>query len=133
MNTAPTARPRRFVTPWLVWGSGLVAYVVAVAQRSSFGVAGLVAAHRFGVDETMLSLFVVIQLATYAAMQLPVGVAVDRWGPRRTLSVGALTMAVGQLVMTVAPHVGVALAARVLIGSGDAAIFVSAVRLVGLW
>ena len=128
-----TAATRRSATPWLVWSAALVAYIAAVVHRSSFGVAGLVAAGRFGVDETVLSLFVVIQLGTYAAMQLPVGVAVDHWGPRRTLTVGSVLMAVGQLVMTFAPNVGVALAARVLIGSGDAAIFVSAVRLVATW
>ena len=128
-----TAVARRPSTPWLVWSAALVAYIAAVVHRSSFGVAGLTAANRFGVDATVLSLFVVIQLATYAAMQLPVGVGVDRWGPRRMLTIGSVTMTVGQLVMTVAPSVGVALAARVLIGSGDAAIFVSAVRLVATW
>ncbi len=128
-----TVDAHRRATPWIVWGAGLVAYIAAVVHRSSFGVAGLVAAGRFHVDATVLSLFVVIQLATYALMQLPVGMAVDRWGPRRTLTIGSATMAVGQLVMTFAPNVGVALAARVLIGSGDAAIFVSALRLVATW
>ncbi len=128
-----TAVTRRSRTPWVVWGAALVAYVAAVVHRSSFGVAGLTAADRFGADATVLSLFVVIQLGTYAVMQLPVGVGVDRWGPRRMLTAGSVTMAAGQLVMTFAPSVGVALAARVLIGSGDAAIFVSAVRLVATW
>ncbi|OJV81518.1 MAG: hypothetical protein BGO37_06150 [Cellulomonas sp. 73-92] len=127
------ALTRRSATPWIVWGAGLVAYIAAVVHRSSFGVAGLVAADRFRVDATVLSLFVVIQLATYALMQLPVGVGVDRWGPRRMLTIGSVTMAAGQLVMTFAPTVGIALAARVLIGSGDAAIFVSALRLVAAW
>ncbi|HEY0119632.1 MAG TPA: MFS transporter [Cellulomonas sp.] len=130
-GTTAVARSSR--TPWIVWSAALVAYVAAVVHRSSFGVAGLTAADRFGVDATVLSLFVVIQLGTYAVMQLPVGVGVDRWGPRLMLTVGSVTMAVGQLVMTFAPNVGVALAARVLIGSGDAAIFVSAVRLVATW
>ncbi|WP_179951049.1 MFS transporter [Xylanimonas oleitrophica] len=118
---------------WIVWAAGLLTYVVAVAHRSSFGVAGLEATDRFGVQATVLSLFVVVQLAVYAAMQLPMGVALDRWGPRRLLVLGSLTMTVGQLVMTFAPGVGVAIVARVLIGSGDAAIFVSAVRLVWSW
>jgi nitrate/nitrite transporter NarK len=129
----PAATTARRRTPWLVWGGALVAYAAAVAQRSSFGVAGLAATDRFGVGATTLSLFVVIQLAVYAAMQLPSGVALDRWGPRRMLTIGSATMAVGQLAMSLAPTVGVALAARVLIGSGDAAIFVSSVRLVQTW
>jgi phage shock protein PspC (stress-responsive transcriptional regulator) len=51
---------RHSATPWIAWGAGLVAYIAAVVHRSSFGVAGLVAANRFGVDATVLSLFVVI-------------------------------------------------------------------------
>ena len=130
--TPPPARTSR-ATPWLVWGAGLVVYVLAVAQRSSFGVAGLEAAHRFGVQSTVLSLFVVVQLATYAGMQIPMGIALDRFGPRRLLAAGAITMAVGQLGMALAPSVGVAIAVRVLVGSGDAAVFISAVRLVWAW
>ncbi len=118
---------------WLVWSGALLAYVVAVVQRSSFGVAGLVGAERFGVDATTLSLFAVIQITMYALMQVPAGVAMDRWGPRRLLMIGSVTMAVGQLAMAFAPSIGVALAARVLIGAGDAGIFVSAVRLVAAW
>ncbi|WP_425953709.1 MFS transporter [Xylanimonas sp. McL0601] len=120
-------------TPWLAWAAGLAVYVLAVAHRSSFGVAGLVAADRFGVQATVLSLFVVVQLATYAGMQIPMGVALDRWGPRRLLTFGALTMAAGQAGMALAPGVGVAIALRVLVGCGDAAVFISAVRLVWGW
>lgn len=118
---------------WLVWSSGLLVYIVAVAHRSSFGVAGLAAQSRFGVAATVLSLFVVIQLSVYAAAQVPVGIALDRFGPRTLLTTGAVTMAVGQLGMTVSHGVSTALAARVLIGAGDAMIFVSAVRLVAAW
>lgn len=118
---------------WVVWSAGLLVYVVAVAHRSSFGVAGLAAQSRFGVAATVLSLFVVIQLSVYAAAQVPVGVALDRFGPRALLTTGAITMAVGQLGMTLSHSVSTALAARVLIGAGDAMIFVSAVRLVTSW
>jgi len=129
--TGPRAHtPRR---AWLVWAAGLGVYIAAVVHRSSFGVTGLVAADRFGVDATTLSLFVVVQVSVYAALQLPGGIALDRFGPRAVLTVGSATMAAGQLVMALAPDVRVALAARVLIGSGDAAIFVSAVRLAGSW
>lgn len=126
-----TAPDRR--RAWLVWSGALLAYVVAVLHRSSFGVAGLPSAERFGVDATTLSLFAVIQVSMYAVMQVPAGVALDRWGARRLLVLGSVTMALGQLAMAFAPSVGVALAARVLIGSGDAAIFVSAIQLVAIW
>jgi MFS family permease len=119
--------------PWVVWGAGLFVYILAVANRSSFGVAGLLAAQRFGVSATVLSLFVVVQLAVYAGMQLPAGMALDVWGPRRLLVIGAIAMSIGQLAMALVPSVQLAIVARVLIGAGDATVFVSAVRLVWDW
>jgi len=117
----------------VVWGGGLLVYILAVANRSSFGVAGLSAAERFGVSATVLSLFVVVQLGVYAIMQLPAGMALDRFGPRILLVIGGLMMAVGQFTMALAPALNWAFVARVLIGAGDATIFVSAVRLVWDW
>jgi hypothetical protein len=45
---------------YLVWSAGLFAYVVAVLQRSSFGVSGLEAADRFGASPTVLAGFLVL-------------------------------------------------------------------------
>ncbi|MCL2849708.1 MAG: MFS transporter [Micrococcales bacterium] len=113
--------------------AGTFVYTAAVAHRSAFGVAGLTAADRFGLGATTLSLFVVVQVVVYAAMQLPVGVGVDRWGPRATLTVGAALATAGQLGMVLAPDVPAALVARVLVGAGDATAFVTVVRLIPAW
>lgn len=118
---------------WFVWGVGLLAYAVAVFHRSSLGVAGVAAQERFSAGASAVSLFVVLQLAVYAAMQVPVGVAVDRLGSRRMIVLGALTMAAGQLVLALAHDVPTAILARVLVGAGDATTFISVLRLVPLW
>jgi hypothetical protein len=52
----------------LVWAVGLAAYTVGVMHRTSFGVAGLDAAERFGASPAVLSGFVVLQLLVYAAL-----------------------------------------------------------------
>jgi MFS family permease len=44
-----------------------------------------------------------------------------------------ILMAVGQLVMALSPNVGIAIAARMLLGAGDAAVFPSVLRLVATW
>lgn len=118
---------------WLAWGTGLVAYVVAVFHRSSLGVAGAAAQERFSAGASTLSLFLVLQLAVYAAMQVPVGVALDRFGSRRLLVAGALIMAAGQATLAVASTVPVAVLARVLVGAGDAMTFLSVLRILPLW
>ena len=119
--------------PLLVWGVGVFAYVVAVFHRSSLGVAGLAAAHRFGVGPSVLALFSVAQLAMYAMMQIPVGVLLDRFGSRRMLMAGGALMAVGQLAFALVGDVRLAIGARVLIGMGDAMTFISVLRLVAMW
>jgi len=118
---------------WLIWGIGVSAYVVAVFHRYSLGVAGVDAAQRFGVSAAVLSVFSVVQLGVYAAMQIPAGVLLDRFGSRRLIATGALVMGLGQLSFALADGVALALAARVLLGVGDAVIFVSVLRLVALW
>ncbi|MGN6334128.1 MAG: MFS transporter [Motilibacteraceae bacterium] len=118
---------------WVVWAVGVVAYVVAVLQRTSFGVAGLDAAHRFGASAGILATFTVLQLLVYAGLQVPVGVALDRVGSRRLVVTGAVLMAGGQVLLATAGSVGVAVAARVLVGAGDAMTFVSVLRLVSAW
>ena len=117
----------------MLWGVAVAAYAIAVFNRASLGVASLEAQHRFHATATELSLFSVLQLAVYAAMQIPVGVVLDRLGTRKLVIAGALVMGGGQLVLAVAHSVGWAIVARVLVGMGDAMTFISVLRLVGLW
>ncbi len=127
---------RGAVTPgkaWLVWSAALAAYVVAVLQRTSLGVAGIAASERFGASASILATFAVLQLLVYAGLQIPVGVSVDRLGPRRLIATGALVMAAGQAMLAVSHQLTLAILARVLVGAGDAMTFVSVLRLVTAW
>ena len=116
-----------------MWAVGLTAYVVAVFSRASLGVAGVQAQERFEAGASVLSLFVVLQLVVYAGLQVPVGVALDRFGSRRMILAGALTIASGQLTLALADDVATAVLARVLVGAGDAMTFISVLRVVSLW
>ena len=118
---------------YLVWSAGLLAYLVGVMQRSSFGVAGLDAAERFGAAPAVLSGFIVLQLLVYAALQVPVGLLLDRFGARRMVLTGALTMAAAQALLALATSLPLAIAARVLVGIGDALTFISVLSVVSVW
>ncbi|GAA4976952.1 MFS transporter [Kineococcus glutinatus] len=125
----PTAPPGAH----LVLAVGVLGYGLAVLDRTSLGVAGIEAADRFGIGAGSLSSFAVLQLLVYAALQVPVGVLIDRWGARTMVVLGGALMASGQLVLALAAHVEVAVAARVLLGAGDAMTFVSVLRIVSAW
>ncbi|WP_327001322.1 MFS transporter [Dactylosporangium sp. NBC_01737] len=117
----------------VMWAIGLTTYIIAVFHRSSLGVAGVTAADRFGVGTSLLAILSVAQLAVYAGMQIPVGVLLDRFGSRRMLVGGGLLMVAGQLLFAYAGDIGPAIAARVLIGVGDAMTFISVLRVVAMW
>lgn len=88
--------------PWIIWGGGLLAYVVAVLDRTTMGVSGLDAVQRFAVTPGVLSVFVVVQVIVYTVAQVPAGLLLDRFGSKLLISAGALVMAVGQFVLAFA-------------------------------
>lgn len=118
---------------WVVWSAGLLAYVVAVADRTTFGVAGLDAAERFGAVPAVLSTFVVLQLVVYAGAQIPAGVLLDRFGSRAMILTGGVLMLAGQLTLAFTESLPTAVAARAVVGLGDAFTFISVLRLVPHW
>jgi len=108
---------------WLIWGVAAAGYILAITNRTSLSAVGVDAAERFDADASTLSMFAVLQLGVYGFMQIPVGVWLDRYGARPIITIGMILMAVGQLVMALSPNVGIAIAARMLLGAGDAAVF----------
>lgn len=118
---------------WLIWLVAVSVYLLSVFHRSSLGVAGLLASDRFDISASQLALFTVLQLLVYAGMQVPVGVLLDRFGSRRMLLTGLALLTTGQLAFAFAHSFPAAVTARVLIGLGDATVFISVLRLVAVW
>ena len=118
---------------WTVYAAAVAIYILAVFHRSSLGVAGLLAADRFDIAATELSVFTMVQLFVYAAMQIPVGALLDRFGSRRMLFAGVATMTVAQFAFAFAESFGMGVLARVAVGMGDAMVFIPLLRIVALW
>jgi MFS family permease len=121
------------VRPWIVWATGLLAYIVAVLDRTTLGVSGLDAADRFNASPSVLSTFVVLQVVVYASAQVPAGLLLDRFGSKTLIICGAALMASGQLALAFTESLPTALAARAVLGLGDALTFISVLRLVPHW
>ncbi|CAN5382306.1 MFS transporter [soil metagenome] len=117
----------------MIFGIAAIAYVAAVMQRSTLGVAGVAASDRFQTSAAILSSLAVVQLIVYAALQIPNGVLIDKVGPRWLVVVGTGVMATGQLVLAFSPDISMAIVGRILVGAGDSAIFISVIRLVNSW
>ena len=118
---------------WIVWGVALSAYLLAIFHRSSLAVAGLAAADRFDISAAQLATFTMLQLLVYAGMQIPVGLLVDRYGPRSVMLTGAIVLTLAQAGFALAESYGAALVARVFVGMGDAMTWICLLRLVTSW
>jgi MFS family permease len=126
-------RERLGVRPWIVWATGLFAYIVAVLDRTTLGVSGLDAADRFNAGPSVLSTFVVLQVIVYAGAQVPAGLLLDRFGSKTLILCGAALMSGGQLALAFTESLPTAIAARAVLGLGDAVTFISVLRLVPHW
>lgn len=133
MATAESGQATGRGRAWVVWAVGVTAYVLTVMQRTSLGDAGLEAAKRFSITPGLLAAFVFVQVAVYLAAQTPAGVLVDRFGPRLMLVVSAAFLAAGQLVLAYATVLAQAILARILVGLGDAVLFVAVLALIPRW
>lgn len=117
----------------LILGSAVFAYFVSVIERSSMGVASLAAASRFDTGAAALSSLAAAQLAVYAAMQIPAGMALDRFGARNLIVFGSLFTGFGNLTMAVSEQLPLAVFGRMIVGFGDAYVFISMIRLINGW
>ncbi len=118
---------------WAIWLTALAVYVLAIFHRTSLGVAGVIAADRFHISSAQLATFTMVQLLVYAAMQVPVGALLDRYGSRALLITGVAIMSLAQLSFAFAHTFALGLVARIFVGMGDAMTFVSVLRIVMLW
>src|SRR5919197_5158511 len=132
----PRSRPlsqRARSRGWTIWGFAAGLYFVAVFHRMILGVAALKAERRYHVGAGALSAFTAVQLGVYLAMQVPVGLAADRIGPRRSLASGMAAIVAGEAIFALSGTLGAGLAGRALIGLGDAFVFVNVLRVAHTW
>lgn len=104
-----------------VFGVFAFAYFFSTLLRAVMATLAPVFSAELGLAAGQLGLLAGAYFLGFAAMQLPLGSALDRWGPRR-VAVGFLAVAVaGCLAFAAARSLGQLLLARLLIGVGVAA------------
>jgi sugar phosphate permease len=70
---------------------------------------------------------------SYVAMQILVGVMMDKYGPRRLLTFACFLCAIGAYLFACSDHIICAIIGRFLIGLGSAFAFVGAAKLATIW
>lgn len=86
-----------------------------------------------GIGPANLGLLTSIYLIAFASSQFPLGVALDRYGPRRVNAFLLLVAAAGAALFAVAESFALLLAARALIGFGVSAALMGSFKANALW
>jgi nitrate/nitrite transporter NarK len=118
---------------WVIVALGLVAFLQTHLHRLGFAPLIPEFTAELGLTYAAAGTVQAAYFWTYMLVQLPVGIAADRWGPRRVMVGCMATLAVGALAFAAARRYPGAIAARMLVGVGAAAVWVPSVRLVGEW
>jgi predicted MFS family arabinose efflux permease len=90
-------------------------------------------AAEFGLTAAGLGLLSSVYFLSFAVVQLPLGVALDRFGPRRVNAALLLVAAAGGVWFTMAESAAAAIAARALIGLGVSACLMASLTAFVLW
>lgn len=89
--------------------------------------------HELALTATDLGLLTSTYFLTFAAFQVPLGMLLDRFGPRRTESALLLFAAAGAFVFALAPNVPTLMIGRALIGFGVSACLMGAFKAFVQW
>ena len=103
------------------------------ASRTIMAIIGPVLAVEFGFSASELGLLAACMLASYAAVQLPGGVAIDRLGPRRVQAACSLVTAAGFAVFALSDGLLGFSIGRVILGIGISAGLIAVLKANTQW
>jgi len=118
---------------WRVTLPFLAGYFVSYVYRSVNAIIGPALAAEFGLTAGALGLLTGVYFVAFAAFQLPLGVLLDRYGPRRVDATLLLVAAAGGLWFALAGSGTELTLARALIGLGVSGCLMSSFSAFALW
>ncbi len=118
---------------WSICALGAVFYSYEYFLRISPSVMENALRAHFNLSATGFGFLAAFYYYAYVPMQLPVGVLMDRFGPRRLLTVACLICVVGSFMFADTLEFQVAAIGRFLVGLGSAFAFVGVLKLATLW
>lgn len=134
MRAAPIPiddQPR--LLPLFAWATGAVFFFYAWVLRVAPSVMIEELMRDFAVGAGVLGHLSAAYFYGYAGMQIPVGLLLDRFGPRRLMTVAALVCAGGCVLFAAGGSLATVTAGRFLIGASAAFSLVGAMAIAGHW
>ena len=119
--------------PFLAWLTGALFFFYAWVLRVAPSVMIDELMRDFSVGAAAIGNLSAFYFYGYAGMQIPVGMMIDRFGPRRLMTAAAALCAAGCVLFALADVFWMAAAGRFLIGASAAFSLVGAMAVAGQW
>lgn len=124
---------RSVLIPWLICTVGALFYSYEYFLRITPSVMEPALRQHFSLSAMGFGIFSSFYYYSYVPMQLPVGVLMDRWGPRRLLTMACVISVLGMWFFAATDLISLAAAGRFLTGFGSAFSFVGVLKLATIW
>lgn len=118
---------------WLICGLGALYYAYEYFLRISPSVMETELRNHFNLSATGFGFLSAFYYYAYVPMQLPVGILMDRFGPRRLLTAACLICVIGTFMFSGTNLFSIAATGRFLVGLGSAFAFVGVLKLATIW
>ncbi|MBY0501469.1 MAG: MFS transporter [Alphaproteobacteria bacterium] len=119
--------------PWVMWFFAVLFFGYQFIMRVFLGLCVPEIMQKFQIDATDFGLMASLYYYGYAGMQIPIAILLDRFGPRRVISLSCFICAASIFLFYWTDQWALALVARFLIGAASAAGFLGASKVISLW
>ncbi len=119
-RASPTSLSKSSIFPWFMWGTAVAFYFYQFILRVSPGAMADVLMHDLLLDAAFLGTLTSFYYYGYACSQVPLGLIIDKLGPRRPLSAACIFCALGCVVFASGDSVLAMSLGRLLIGISSA-------------
>src|SRR5271154_5596254 len=111
----------------------LIAGIINYPDRTSFSIANTSIRADLGLSATKIGALLSAFSLAYGVAQLPIGLMLDRIGPRTILAVGMFVWSLAQMATGLVSSFGGFLATRISLGAGEAPLMPCGVKVMNDW
>ncbi len=120
----------KLLSPWFMWLCAASFYLYQFVLRVCPGVIGDNLVKDLDINCCTFGMIGACFYHAYATMQIPLGIALDRYGVRKTFSICCLISAAGAIIFALSTNAFTAGIGRLLTGAGAACGFIGVVKLI---
>ncbi len=122
-----------YILPWFICTLGALFYAYEYFLRITPSVMTDDLMRYYHITDAMLGSLSASYYYIYTPMQIFVGILMDRYGPRRLLTMATICCIIGSILFAATPYLWVASVGRFFIGFGSAFAFVGVLKLATIW